>query len=660
MAEPRPAELLRKVLSTVGLATGVVLALWLTRGAWGSRFPAGGDTIGHLVRAQWGLRLFEHGRANGWDPRFGVGIETYLVYPPGFDVVVGLIRLATLGLLSTVGAIKAIEILVVVALVPAGWYLARSFGLDDAAAGTVAGLILGVDSFFGVGFQAMFGVGLVPDQMAAPLWCVALGALWRISGPASSRRDVGVGVAASAALIVVHPISALALAVLLPWGIVLRALHGTLGWRQLALLAGTVLTAGALAGFWAVPFLVHRSLGGGTAQYPIASWSSQLGDIVRGHLLFGPYLGAFVVASIVAALVVSGAGRRNLVGPPADAALLTIALFASIHAIKHWAPNSNAGLILGDRALGEIGMLAVIPLGWWCAKAVDAIGFDRTAAAIGGAALAVILVGASYHWHQQGVQAGTPTAAFATANATLRRVVPPQGRVAVERTFAEKGVTGVDQPNLWVAELSGRNVLNVFVVETSSSMSLGYTAEDIATANPVVMDARLSRLGVTDVLTIDQATASRYTASGLFDRLWSDGELSILTVVPPPGQPPPATMLSVARSAGPLQVVGPGASVEHPRWRLSLPRAESVTVALGWNPAWHVTLDGRAIPLGRDPDEPLVRVVVPAGSHFLALDYRGDAWASVGWLVTIVALATLVAAVVVAPIRRATISGPLR
>ena len=56
------------------LVVALLLALWLTAGAWGGRPPAGEDTMGHLVLTQFAVEeLFLRGKIDGWQPRFMLG-----------------------------------------------------------------------------------------------------------------------------------------------------------------------------------------------------------------------------------------------------------------------------------------------------------------------------------------------------------------------------------------------------------------------------------------------------------------------------------------------------------------------------------------------------------------------------------------------------------
>src|SRR5207253_174008 len=91
--------------------------------------------------------------------------------------------------------------------------LARSFGLSHRASALAGVLALGVSSVYGPGIEGTFGYGLIPHQVGAPLVVFALGALVRLWLDPGARRVVPLA-ASVAGVLLVHPISAVILAVL--------------------------------------------------------------------------------------------------------------------------------------------------------------------------------------------------------------------------------------------------------------------------------------------------------------------------------------------------------------------------------------------------------------------------------------------------------------
>ncbi|HVW33725.1 MAG TPA: hypothetical protein VHL53_14395, partial [Acidimicrobiia bacterium] len=286
-----------------GVAVAVGLALVLIRGVVGGRPPAGEDIMAHLVRADFALpHLAAHLRADGWLPRFVLGQQEFLFNGPGLTWLVGLVRVLTFGALSTTGALKVVCVVSVAALPPAVAFLARSYGLTPPAAGLAAVLSLLVSSPYGPGLQGLFRVGLVPNQLGAILFCVALGGVVRtLDGP--GRRWPAVAAGAAAALLVTHLISVLILAVFVALTLAARLgtrrLPGRAAGRLVAVAAG----AAGLAAFWLVPMVVHRHLHGVFTGWDTPPLPDRLADLVAGRILVPAGFALLVVGGWVHALV---------------------------------------------------------------------------------------------------------------------------------------------------------------------------------------------------------------------------------------------------------------------------------------------------------------------------------------------------------------------
>ncbi|MGH9036051.1 MAG: hypothetical protein ACRD0O_09820, partial [Acidimicrobiia bacterium] len=164
-ASGSPAPRRSRLLTWAGLAVGMAVAIVLVLPAFGPRPPAGEDVMAHLVRADFGIpELVARGRLDGWFPRFVLGHQEFLFNGPGLVWLMALLRGATLGTLSNTGALKVVSIGSFVALVPAAWFLARSFGLSRRAAGLAAVLATCVSNPFGLGLEGLFDTGLIPHQ----------------------------------------------------------------------------------------------------------------------------------------------------------------------------------------------------------------------------------------------------------------------------------------------------------------------------------------------------------------------------------------------------------------------------------------------------------------------------------------------------------------
>ena len=197
----------------LGCAVSIVLTLWMTNGIWAAGIPAGEDTSAHVVRSEYALsHIFNLGHIDGWQTSFGLGYQEFLFAGPGFSVVVALVKVLSLGTLTTAGAFKVTIVLSFLALPLAVAFLAWAFGLGTRAAGIAAPLTWVVSSGFGgAGLKGVFEGGLVPNQLASTFFCLALGGVVLLVRHPSPRRVVFTAAMLTATFLT-HPIAAYILA----------------------------------------------------------------------------------------------------------------------------------------------------------------------------------------------------------------------------------------------------------------------------------------------------------------------------------------------------------------------------------------------------------------------------------------------------------------
>jgi uncharacterized membrane protein len=275
--------------------------------------------MAHLVRADFAIpNLVANGRLDGWFPRFVLGHQEFLFNGPGLTWLMAIVRGATLGLLSNPGALKVLAVASVAAISPAAWFLARSYRLSPPAAGLAAVLALTVDNPFGLGLRGTFETGLVPHQVGAVLFCLALGASVRLLGD-PRKRWVALAAAAAAALVITHLISAFVLAVVL--ALTLAVLSAGLSPASLGRLAAAGLAAAGLAAFWLAPFAAHWDLHGIVTSWGVPPLGRRLGEVLSGEILFGSGMAPLVLAGWLFALA---SRRPTLVSPTPRLGTLTI------------------------------------------------------------------------------------------------------------------------------------------------------------------------------------------------------------------------------------------------------------------------------------------------------------------------------------------------
>ncbi|HEY3239723.1 MAG TPA: hypothetical protein VGL92_09175, partial [Acidimicrobiia bacterium] len=644
-----------RLVTWAGLAVGMAVALVLVAPAVGARPPAGEDVMAHLVRADFGIpELVAGGRLDGWFPRFVLGHQEFLFNGPGLVWLMALLRGATFGVLSTTGALKVISVGSYVALVPAAWFLARSFGLSHRAAGLAAVLAACVSSPFGLGLEGLFDVGLIPHQVGAVLFCLALGACLRLLDDPRVRWRA-LAAAALAGLAVTHLISSLILGVVLTLCLAALAPAGGLSWPGLRRLAGAGLAAAGLAGFWLVPLAAHQDLRGVVTTWGTPPFGQRLAGIARGEILLPTGLGAVAVVAWAYLLWRHASGAGGGAGAPTDAAMsrqakshdqqrrrrprhqsgdvgavtmalavVPLAYLALAHGLLRWLPDNELTLQLANRGLGYAGLLAVLGIAAFLAAVTSRLGSVGHLAALAGVAALALTAAPG---RDAAAQLNEPIPPMRAAAAALSRLVPDGARFATQRDFPlEIGRTGVIHPETWLARVSGRNSLNGFNLESYSTPWAALAPDDLDESGPRTMARRLSRFGVTHVVTTGEGLFGNLTASGRFRTVWRDSPLAILEVIPEPGQPGPASLLSSPR---PLQARLTDPRPEHLAFEMQAPAPSEATVALAWSPKWHAHLSTHPISL-RPTSDGLVTLEIPQGTSQLRLDYRADLWDRLG------------------------------
>ena len=454
-----------------GSVVAVVLGLWLTAGAWGARPPAGDDVMALLIRADRGVDITSGGHLDGWSPDFMLGYPQYLYYGPGFAWLIGIVRLLTFGLLSTEGALKVVDIVSFVAVGPAAAFLARAAGLSRRGAGVAAVLALAVDNVYGVGLAAIFTIALTPHQIAASLFCVALGASLRTL--VDPRRRWPVLVALSIGLtIVTHPITTLVLGMFLAVGLPCLLLTDKLSARAVGRLAAGGLTGLALAAFWVLPYVTHLGGRGEITAWGIPSIGDRVQAILEGKILFGPYVGWVVAGGMFYGLYRVVERRRwagALVAVP-------VAFMVFAHTLASRWPRFELSPQLANRGLGYAGLLAIISLAALIGRLARPLGRAATPVALAAAVVLVVFVPGSPA--PEAKQMGQAVPQMYEAAERLHDLVPDGARFVTQRDFpSEIERTGVSHPDFWLARVARRNTLNIFGIESSSSAAAGGVSE---------------------------------------------------------------------------------------------------------------------------------------------------------------------------------------
>lgn len=649
----------------LGPLVSVALALWMVRGVAGGSPPAGDDVMAHLARLEVGLDVLGSGQLDGWFPRFMLGIDEFLFYGQGFTVVVALVKVVSLGLLSTVGAYKVVTIASFAATGPAVAFFVRGLGLERRVAAVAAVLVLLVSCPFGGGIHGLYVIGMAPHQVGTVLFFVVLGLAARTIDEHRWWRWTAV---AAAALVVTHVITAMVLALVLP--MVLLSTLVSRGRDVAAALRGMVLAgvgAVGVAAFWLVPAFVFRGQQGVVTTWGTPPIGSRVSEIARTGIVYPAALEvgpvslsvAHVAAVAIPACILILRGRRTMAAALAATPLVYLAV---AHTLASRFDGNSITLQLANRGLGYAAMLALIPVAVVVSAAVALPSAWRNRSARGGperasrsagrgrvedlvgvllaAAAVVALTGSAQAVAGQQPEAAPELEAVAR---TLARVVPDGARFATERAYPEEiALAGVTHPDYWLVQRSGRNSLNIFNPESTPAGRLAFITERIATTGPHALADELARLGTSHVVAIRPSTVASLTSSGRFERLersGGDGAFTVLEVRGRSGEPSPAAGASFPLVGGQVDLVR--ATREHLVLDVEPQNAGRLEVAVSWSPRWTATVDGRSVRIQRTSDA-LIAVPVTSRARRVELRHQPTGWDHLGAaisLTTAVALA---------------------
>lgn len=610
----------------VGLAT--LATAWLTRGAWSLAPVAGGDVMFHVMRADVGIdQLLAGGQIHGWSPRMYLGTDLFLFYGPGFVWMMALVRLLTVGLLDNGAALTAVTILSFLALPASVAFLARSLRFSPRVAGISALLTPLVSSMFGVGFQAVFGIGLVTQQAGAVLWILGLGCLVRLLQ--EGRRRL---IALTAILFALHAITSpvsmssllvaalIALATIPGWPIPRPVIKGVLvsGFAALGLVA-----------FWAIPAVVHRDLSGVPTYWGKIHVHELAGMIFSGRLLYPVGVGVAIVVSLLWLARTKHFAARFL--------WITPLVYLALEAIAMTGPLRNVlvAAFRNHRALGLVGLILLVPLGW----AVDQVWarYDPHQLSRYGIAVFLLLFGFIVLLRPERLDnprpQDEPIPQASQAAEVLRTSIPDGGRFAYVPEGNHWAALGVQSPNLWLAQVSGRNLLNGTGLETTrGGRGLG-VAHDVSEVSPEKSSRALIELGTTHLVTVTPELARRLEDSGLFKVLWEADPLAVLEVLPSVhGDPAWGLTGTGVTSARPLRV-----EPDNLMYIVESDLQTQVDLAIAWSPHWQVRVNGTVVETSPTSDW-RTRVQVPPGQSVLDLRYQIDTPEQLGLGVTLVTM----------------------
>lgn len=618
--------------------TSVLLAAWSLRILAGGELTPGNDITGHLQRSSFGIeQVFLEGRFDAWYPSSMLGYQLFLFYGPGLTVLIGLAELATLGLASDAGAIKLVLIAAYVVMPVVTTRLARALGLRPVAAACAGMLALAAGSTRGGGVDGSFATGLAAQQVGVPLVVLALAMIVERVNSASTTTAQGGPLSLAltvAALALTHPLSLLVLAMFTPLVLLAVAIQGSFDRRGWRVLVAAALWSIAMSAWWWLPAVASRDLRGPVTSFTLPGVWEHVELLVNGERGWRGIVGPVATLGVAAALVhgIVNRDRRVL-----SLALLPILAFGVLHG-THGVLGiySDVGRQLPNRGLVFVALLAApaaaVGLESWLERVPRS--WTRRLSVVG-SSLALFAILAAVTFRSVTTLEIGPVDRYRPADdlqevaAILADEVPDSGRFAWIDGDADD--LGVPEPQRWLAWKAERSSLTPFGPEYapgSGSVSVASNGPSPDGVGSWIDDVR--RLGATHVATGNQDKAALLVGHQALTSLFHSGRLAVWRVEPAPGKPTNGMTI-----AGASQIVG----YDTNRYDVEVVRDRDgpVEFALGWSPAWKVTVDGTRVDSERS-SVGRVEVDMVAGAHDVELRFEEGAAGPIGRLVTLAAI----------------------
>lgn len=580
------------------IALYLVLCAWALHWLWGSAVTPGVDTGGHLTRLDAAWKAFSVGRIDGWFDQVSLGYQMHLLYGPGFALIVSLLRALSFGVVSTAGAYKLTAILATVAIPFTGMTLGRVLRLKPRVAWLAGALMLVVSSPFSSGLEGAFTMGLMPQQVAAPM---VLGA-WALT-ISRRQRPLVLGLLVGL-LTITHPYSVV---MYMSFGIFLLVaarLDGhPIAWPQLSKAAGVAVISVA---WWWIPALAGRDLRGPLTGWVNPDFVEHLRLVASGERGIAYPVSALVVLAI-GFIIVQALHRRD-VGLGA-LAVLPVAVLGSLHLFVFLAKSSIPEAILfPNRGLTFAAYLAM---------PATALALSRLSR-IGPVVVAVFVVIAlpglkpppSFYYQ--------PTAELEATAADLSAIVPSGYRFA----YAELPMIGfgTPAPSRYLGWRSGTADLTIFGSEWAPGSEVSQLVyKKLDQAN---IDDWLNSIGqyrVSHIISATPEVAKLFERENSLTLVSTHGDLQIWAITAP----------------RPIEVVE--ATANKLVFRVQSAIEADILLPVGYSPGWHAT----GHDLGRSNNGQLTVFDVSSGD-VISLRWRMPVIHTIGWLTTWVGATVLV------------------
>jgi uncharacterized membrane protein len=269
-------------------------AVLVVRPLFGPGYPSSWDGAAHFVRLKAMAELFlPHGRTDGWCPYWYNGFVPFLFYPNLFFVLAGSLYHLLGRLVPLLLIFKLFTASAYVLLPPAMYIMARCFRFTRFAALCAALCTLAVSAPHGIGLQALFIIGLVPQSFALPLVLLGLGGFHL--GVTVGGRFLPIAAILCALVIQTHFISGVYLALACTVYLVVACVMHRRPRLTIRRAMGIGLLTAGMSAATLIPMVVHQSLRG-----PGTGWGDLpfFRDFLQGSYLGGHWINWLALAFV--------------------------------------------------------------------------------------------------------------------------------------------------------------------------------------------------------------------------------------------------------------------------------------------------------------------------------------------------------------------------
>lgn len=604
-------------------------AVLVVRPLFDPGYPSSWDGAAHFVRLKAMAELFlPHGRTDGWCPYWYNGFVPFLFYPNLFFVLAGSLYHLLGRLVPLLLIFKLFTASAYVLLPPAMYIMARCYRFTRFAALCAALCTLAVSAPHGIGLQALFIIGLVPQSFALPLFLLGLGGFHL--GVTVGGRFLPIAAILCALVIQTHFISGVYLALAcFVYLVVACVMHRRPRLTIRRAMGIGLLTAGMSAATL-IPMVVHQSLHG-----PGTGWGDLpfFRDFLQGNYLGGHWINWLALAFV-------GGIRRRRFEDRFLVILSVLTLPFALGAIRTWLPDVDNFFqqVLRARSFAYLGLLVALFAGGVCdaiqrfvARRSETLASGLIAAVLG--LFLLINVAAKIErlkpWIQVDAHYSTPEKwQYLDAYRWLREHAPRSAVIGFDDRFKEFGNPGYNQ-------MASRVVL-----EAERFSLPGNQIEATRAHNAAV----LSHLHDWHVRQIHQALV-RYNVSFLLT--WTADVEANLRDSPDFALVHRNEKVQVWKVLGhdfrfvsgeAIKVGALDFTAERIAWVITSDAPERpITLAVAYHPNWRAWLNDSPVPI-RETDDHLMEIKILRGTSTLTLDFRREWWKS---LVVTISMASL-------------------